>query len=167
MTWYWSRLWYRWEFNISSIFHSFSSFITIDLENSFFWSNRESLMMRWKSSEWNTLCIHIMSDSFKHLVIQFFEESHCNDVSFIQKHLWFNLVINFLFMLISLIHHLFSCFDQSFTSKDQCLVYVIKYIFNVKKLMQIHFFRLVFNCSYELIDFQNDNSKDLNIWLFD
>jgi len=35
--------------------------------------------------------------------------------------------------------------------------------FNVKKLMQIHFFRLVFSCSYELIDFQDDNSKDLDI----
>ncbi len=35
--------------------------------------------------------------------------------------------------------------------------------FDVRKLMQIHFFRLVFNCSYELIDFQDDNSKDLDI----
>jgi len=35
--------------------------------------------------------------------------------------------------------------------------------FSVRKLMQIHFFRLVFNCSYESIDFQDDNSKDLDI----
>jgi len=35
--------------------------------------------------------------------------------------------------------------------------------FSMKKLMQIHFFRLVFNCSYESIDFQDDNSKDLDI----
>jgi len=35
--------------------------------------------------------------------------------------------------------------------------------FSMKKLMQIHFFRLVFNCSYELIDFQDDNSKDLDV----
>ncbi len=31
-------------------------------------------------------------------------------------------------MLIRLIHHLFSCFNQSFMSKDQCLVYLFKYI---------------------------------------
>ncbi len=31
-------------------------------------------------------------------------------------------------MLISLIHHLFSCFDQSFTSEDQCLIYLFRYI---------------------------------------
>jgi len=35
--------------------------------------------------------------------------------------------------------------------------------FSVEKLMQIHFFRLVFNCSYESIDFQDDNSKDLDV----
>ncbi len=39
--------------------------------------------------------------------------------------------------------------------------------FNVWKFMQIHFFRLIFDCSYESIDFQDDNSKDLNIWSFD
>ncbi len=33
-------------------------------------------------------------------------------------------------MLINLFHHLFSCFDQSFASEDQHLVYVIEYIFN-------------------------------------
>jgi len=32
-------------------------------------------------------------------------------------------------MLVSLIHHLLSCFDQSFASEDQCLIHVIKYIF--------------------------------------
>jgi len=31
-------------------------------------------------------------------------------------------------MLISLIHHLFSCFDQSFTHEDQCLVHLFRYI---------------------------------------
>ena len=31
-------------------------------------------------------------------------------------------------MLISLIHHLFSCFDQSFMSEDQCLVHLFEYI---------------------------------------
>ena len=31
-------------------------------------------------------------------------------------------------MFISLIHHLFSCFDQSFTSEDQSLVHLFKYI---------------------------------------
>ncbi len=35
--------------------------------------------------------------------------------------------------------------------------------FSMRKLMQIHFFRLVFNCSYESIDFQDNNSKDLDI----
>ncbi len=35
------------------------------------------------------------------------------------------------------------------------------------ELMQIHFFRLIFNCSYESIDFQDDNSKDLDVWSFD
>jgi len=37
-------------------------------------------------------------------------------------------------MLISLIHHLLSCFDQSFASKDQCLIHVIKYIFDLSDL---------------------------------
>ncbi len=37
-------------------------------------------------------------------------------------------------MLVSLIHHLFLCFDQSFTSKDQCLIHVIEYIFNSSNL---------------------------------
>ncbi len=31
-------------------------------------------------------------------------------------------------MFISLIHHLFSCFDQNFISKDQSLVHLFKYI---------------------------------------
>jgi len=31
-------------------------------------------------------------------------------------------------MFISLIHHLFSCFDQSFTSEDQSLVHLFRYI---------------------------------------
>jgi len=31
-------------------------------------------------------------------------------------------------MLVSLIHHLFSCFGQSFTSEDQCLVHLFRYI---------------------------------------
>ena len=31
-------------------------------------------------------------------------------------------------MLISLFHHSFLCFDQSFTSEDQCFVHLFKYI---------------------------------------
>jgi len=31
-------------------------------------------------------------------------------------------------MLVSLIHHLFLCFDQSFTSENQCLVHLFRYI---------------------------------------
>ena len=31
-------------------------------------------------------------------------------------------------MRVSLIHHLFPCFDQSFTSEDQCLVHLFRYI---------------------------------------
>ena len=31
-------------------------------------------------------------------------------------------------MLVNLIHHLFSCFDQSFMSEDQCLVHLFRYI---------------------------------------
>jgi len=31
-------------------------------------------------------------------------------------------------MLVNLIHHLFSCFDQSFTSEDQCLIHLFRYI---------------------------------------
>ena len=31
-------------------------------------------------------------------------------------------------MLVSLIHHLFPCFDQSFMSEDQCLIYLFRYI---------------------------------------
>jgi len=37
-------------------------------------------------------------------------------------------------MLISLIHHLLSCFDQSFMSEDQCFIYVIKSIFDLSNL---------------------------------
>ncbi len=37
-------------------------------------------------------------------------------------------------MLVNLIHHLLSCFDQSFASKDQCLIHVIEYIFNLSNL---------------------------------
>ncbi len=37
-------------------------------------------------------------------------------------------------MLISLIHHLLSCFDQSFASKDQCFIHMIKYIFDLSDL---------------------------------
>ncbi len=37
-------------------------------------------------------------------------------------------------MLVNLIHHLLSCFDQSFTSKDQCLIHVIEYIFDSSNL---------------------------------
>ncbi len=31
-------------------------------------------------------------------------------------------------MLVSLIHYLFLCFDQSFASEDQCLVHFFRYI---------------------------------------
>ena len=34
-------------------------------------------------------------------------------------------------MLVSLIHHLFSCFDQSFMSKDQCFIRLLKYILDL------------------------------------
>ncbi len=37
-------------------------------------------------------------------------------------------------MLVSLIHHLLSCFDQSFASEDQCFIHVIKYIFDLSNL---------------------------------
>ncbi len=37
-------------------------------------------------------------------------------------------------MLVNLIHHLLSCFDQSFASEDQYLIHVIKYIFNLSDL---------------------------------
>ncbi len=37
-------------------------------------------------------------------------------------------------MLINLIHHLLLCFDQSFASKDQCLIHIIKYIFDLSNL---------------------------------
>ena len=37
-------------------------------------------------------------------------------------------------MLISLIHHLFSCFDQSFASEDQCLVHLFRYILDLINL---------------------------------
>ncbi len=37
-------------------------------------------------------------------------------------------------MFVSLIHHLFSCFDQSFASEDQCFIHVIEYIFNLSDL---------------------------------
>ncbi len=37
-------------------------------------------------------------------------------------------------MLVSLIHHLLSCFDQSFASKDQCFIHVIEYIFDSSNL---------------------------------
>ena len=31
-------------------------------------------------------------------------------------------------MFISLIHYLFLCFDQSFTSENQCFIHLFKYI---------------------------------------
>jgi len=37
-------------------------------------------------------------------------------------------------MLISLIHHLFSCFDQSFISEDQSLVHLFRYILDLNDL---------------------------------
>jgi len=37
-------------------------------------------------------------------------------------------------MFVSLIHHLFSCFDQSFASENQCFIHVIEYIFNSSNL---------------------------------
>jgi len=37
-------------------------------------------------------------------------------------------------MLVSLFHHLLSCFDQSFASENQCLIHVIKYIFDLSNL---------------------------------
>jgi len=40
-------------------------------------------------------------------------------------------------MLVSLFHHLFSNFDQSFASEDQCLVHVIEYIFNSDNLQAL------------------------------
>ena len=37
-------------------------------------------------------------------------------------------------MLVSLIHHLFSCFDQSFMSEDQYLVHLFRYILDLINL---------------------------------
>ena len=37
-------------------------------------------------------------------------------------------------MLVNLIHHLFSCFDQSFASENQCFIHVIEYIFDLSDL---------------------------------
>ena len=37
-------------------------------------------------------------------------------------------------MLVSLIHHLFSCFNQSLASEDQCFIHVIEYIFDLSNL---------------------------------
>jgi len=37
-------------------------------------------------------------------------------------------------MLVSLIYHLLSCFDQSFASEDQCFIHVIEYIFDSSDL---------------------------------
>ena len=37
-------------------------------------------------------------------------------------------------MLVSLIHHLLSCFDQSFASEDQCFIHVIEYILGLINL---------------------------------
>jgi len=37
-------------------------------------------------------------------------------------------------MLVSLIHHLFSYFDQSFMSEDQYLVYLFRYILDLINL---------------------------------
>ncbi len=37
-------------------------------------------------------------------------------------------------MLVSLIHHLLSCFNQSFASENQCLIYMIEYIFDSSNL---------------------------------
>jgi len=34
-------------------------------------------------------------------------------------------------MLISLIHYLLLCFDQSFASEDQCFIHVIEYILDL------------------------------------
>jgi len=35
--------------------------------------------------------------------------------------------------------------------------------FNMKKFMQIHILELIFNCTYKLINFQNDNNKNVYI----
>ncbi len=32
---------------------------------------------------------------------------------------------------------------------------------DMRKFMQIHTFKLILNCTYELIDFQDDNNKDV------
>ena len=37
-------------------------------------------------------------------------------------------------MFINLIYHLFLCFDQSFMSEDQCLVYLLRYILDLINL---------------------------------
>ena len=37
-------------------------------------------------------------------------------------------------MLVSLIHYLLSCFDQSFASEDQYFIHVIEYIFDLSDL---------------------------------
>ena len=37
-------------------------------------------------------------------------------------------------MFINLIHHLFSCFDQSFMSENQCLIHLFRYILDLINL---------------------------------
>jgi len=38
---------------------------------------------------------------------------------------------------------------------------------DVKEFMQIHIFELILNCTYESIDFRDDNSKNVYINAFD
>ncbi len=35
--------------------------------------------------------------------------------------------------------------------------------FNIREFMQIYILELIFNCTYELIDFQDNNVKDVYI----
>ncbi len=39
--------------------------------------------------------------------------------------------------------------------------------FNIREFMQIYILELIFNCTYELIDFQDNNVKDVYIWSSD
>jgi len=38
---------------------------------------------------------------------------------------------------------------------------------DMRKFMQIHTFKLILNCTYKLINFQDDNDKDVYLWSFD
>jgi len=153
------------------IFHLFSSFIIINSEELLFWSDKRSLTTRWRNSEWNTLWICIVSDSFnlykkstkssmlnKSSILSF---SFLNDLA-VMMFLSFRNIFELISWLIS-----FLCLLACFIIYSHVLTRVLQVNVNILFMYSDIFLTLMIcRCSQVLSYSMKSKSKLIQEWKF-